>query len=244
MSNIVARLSTDGIFYTVQGEGPLSGVPSLFVRLDVCNLKCKWGETICDAHYTSWNPSGTRVPLDELGSEVSAALAYNNCRHLVITGGEPALQAEVVRYLARLDDGYSIPLHSTIETNGTRFVENHGLSLICLSPKLRGSTPVGTQYEKAHERMRWQPDEIKKWMRTPYYFKFVINTPEDVVEVQTILKDVDQLLEPEHVLFMPQGINSQELWERGRWVAEECKRLGVRFCPRIQIDLYGNKPGT
>src|SRR5688572_30464582 len=45
------KLSGDGAFYTLQGEGPTMGMPAVFVRLHVCNLKCEW----CDAWYT-WNP--------------------------------------------------------------------------------------------------------------------------------------------------------------------------------------------
>lgn len=238
-----ARLSTDGIFYTVQGEGILSGVPSLFVRLDTCNLHCKWGDVLCDAHYTSWAPSGSKIETDKLVDEVASQLLFRQCRHLVITGGEPALQPDVVQALtqrARLMD-----VHSTIETNGSKYVYAHGLSLICLSPKLRGSTPVGTPFEKAHERARWNPLVIRQWMNSaPYYFKFVINTEADIQEVRDLLAQVEQKLEPDHVLFMPQGIERNDLWERGRWLAERCKDLGVRFCPRIQIDLYGNQPGT
>lgn len=241
----MVRLSTDGMFYTVQGEGPLSGVPSVFVRLDTCNLKCKWGDTICDAHYTSWHPSGSLVALEELVEQVDQALAAANCRFLVITGGEPALQPDVVRRLAHEWMYEDSPVHTTIETNGTRYVEHHGLDLVCLSPKLKGSTPVGTRFEAVHERNRWKPDEIRKWMQSAdYYFKFVIDTEADIEEVQQLLAEVDQPLEPDHILFMPQGIDSQQLWEKGRWLAERCKALSVRFCPRIQIDLYGNKPGT
>ncbi len=235
------RLSKDGIFYTLQGEGPLSGVPSLFVRLDTCNLKCKWGDTICDAHYTSWNPSGSVEDLDKLQADVATALREKGCKHLVITGGEPTLQPDAVRALALTPTLW----HSTLETNGTRFVPDHHVDLICLSPKLSSSTPVGTAFEKVHERNRWQPDVIRQWMESSaYYFKIVIDQEKDVSEACHMLAEVGQALEPEHVLFMPQGIDSATLWERGRWLAEVCKELGVRFAPRIQIDLWGNRPGT
>lgn len=238
-----ARLSTDGIFYTLQGEGPLIGIPSVFVRLDNCNLKCKWGATICDAHYTSWTPSGTGLPVSELIERVINELVWRQCQHLVITGGEPALQPLVVQELARMARHSKV--HTTIETNGTIFVPHHGLDLICLSPKLSGSTPVGTKYEKVHTRNRWKPDVIKQWMASaPYYFKIVIDSPEDIEEAVACLGEVGQALEPHHVLFMPQGIDAATLWERSRWLAEKCKELGVRFTPRIQVDIWGNQPGT
>lgn len=252
---LTALVSKDRVFYTLQGEGPLMGMPSLFVRLDVCNLKCRWGDTYCDAFYTSWEPSGERVPGNQLWDEVRKALDAHPATGLVITGGEPALQPDVVRMLTRNVEERNVrlalPFHqrvrmTTLETNGTKYIADHGLTLVCLSPKLSTSTPVGSQYEKVHERNRWQPDVIRQWMQdgVEYYFKFVVDTPRDLDEVGAMLRDVNQPLDPERVCLMPQGTDSKVLWERGRWLAEECKRLGVRFAPRLQIDLWGNTPGT
>jgi 7-carboxy-7-deazaguanine synthase len=241
--NAETRLSTDGIFFTLQGEGPLVGTPSIFVRLDTCNLHCKWGNTLCDAHYTSWDPSGAKVITADLCKSILDAMRDHKCKHVVITGGEPALQAETVRAIQSTVD--LAGGQCTIETNGTIFVPGfHGL--VCLSPKLMTSTPVGTPFEKVHERNRWKPEVIRRWISShQYYFKFVIDREEDVEEVLALLKEVDQVLpDPAHVVFMPQGITAEEIWLRGRWVAEECKRLGVRFSPRLQIDIWGNKPGT
>lgn len=238
------RLSSDGVFYTVQGEGPLAGVPSVFIRLDTCNLHCKWGDVLCDAHYTSWNPSGSVQTMQDVIALVQAQFRERACRHLVITGGEPALQPNAVMVLAEYMRRWRG--HTTLETNGTRYIPDHALDLICLSPKLRGSTPTGTPFEQAHERQRINNDVLDKWMTdgTPYYFKFVINDESDIEEAREVLRGVHQRLTPEHVLFMPQGIDAADLWQRGRWLAERCKDLYVRFAPRLQIDLYGNKPGT
>jgi 7-carboxy-7-deazaguanine synthase len=242
------RVSSDGVFYTVQGEGPLVGVPSLFVRLDACNLKCRWGETVCDAYYTSWAPQGQAVALEELTRQMAAQVAAHAVRHLVITGGEPALQPRAVCALAAAFKAQVPAGHVTIETNGTLRVPGAAevLDLVCLSPKLSSSVPTGTKWEKVHARNRLRPEVLRWWreLGVPYYFKIVIDAPADVAEAVALLEQVGQALEPEHVLFMPQGIASDVLWERGRWVAAECKRLGVRFTPRIQIDLWGNTPGT
>lgn len=241
-----ARLSSDGLFYTLQGEGPFVGVPSVFVRLNVCNLKCKWGETLCDAKYTSWNPQGgTVLKTRELLDRLEGKMLEHQCWFVVLTGGEPTLQPDVVQAIGcRV---HSLNSHTTLETNGTRFVPTSQMDLVCLSPKLRGSTPVGTPYEKVHERNRWNPEAVRAWMESeiPFYFKFVIDSEADIDEACQMLDEVEQPVgDAEHVLFMPQGVNAAQLWERGRWLAERCKDLGVRFTSRMQIDLWGDKPGT
>ena len=56
------------IFYSLQGEGALSGVPSVFVRTSGCNLRCAW----CDTPYASWNPEGTTMRVDNIVAAVQS----------------------------------------------------------------------------------------------------------------------------------------------------------------------------
>ena len=71
------------IFYSVQGEGSLAGVPSIFVRTSGCNLRCRW----CDTPYASWHPEGTDWDVMALAHAASESGAH----HAVITGGEPLI---------------------------------------------------------------------------------------------------------------------------------------------------------
>ncbi|MFM8982025.1 MAG: 7-carboxy-7-deazaguanine synthase QueE, partial [Spartobacteria bacterium] len=71
------------IFYSVQGEGELTGVPSVFIRTSGCNLRCRW----CDTPYASWNPEGTEMSIDQILAEVEKHPAA----HVVLTGGEPVV---------------------------------------------------------------------------------------------------------------------------------------------------------
>src|ERR1700730_16122971 len=76
------------LFYSIQGEGSLVGVPSVFIRTSGCNLRCRW----CDTPYTSWNPEGEELDLDTILSRVRAFPAA----HAVVTGGEPMIAPKVV----------------------------------------------------------------------------------------------------------------------------------------------------
>src|SRR5580692_3834951 len=77
------------IFYSVQGEGSLVGVPSVFVRTSGCNLRCSW----CDTPYTSWHPEGADLSIDQIATQVAG---YPRARHVVLTGGEPMIAPRVV----------------------------------------------------------------------------------------------------------------------------------------------------
>src|SRR5215831_18622011 len=112
------------IFYSLQGEGSLVGVPSVFVRTSGCNLRCSW----CDTPYTSWRPEGTDLTLDQILDEVDAHPA----RHVVVTGGEPMIAPDILALTQRLR---ARNLHITIETAGTVF-EPVACDLMSISPKL------------------------------------------------------------------------------------------------------------
>src|ERR1700735_4981707 len=78
------RMRIAEIFYSVQGEGSLVGVPSIFVRTSGCNLRCSW----CDTPYTSWNPEGDELSIENI---LDRAAVYTAARHVVLTGGEPMI---------------------------------------------------------------------------------------------------------------------------------------------------------
>src|SRR5580704_17941009 len=83
------------IFYSVQGEGILAGVPSVLVRTSGCKLRCSW----CDTPYTSWKPEGEDLTLDAI---IDRATAFPAARHVVITGGEPMIAQGVAELSERL----------------------------------------------------------------------------------------------------------------------------------------------
>ena len=113
----------------MQGEGLLTGTPSVFVRASGCNLRC-W---FCDTPYASWTPEGEDLSVDEILAQVER----HDCRHVVITGGEPMLFAELIPLTAALR---AAGRHITIETAGTLYLPVQ-CDLMSISPKLANSTP-------------------------------------------------------------------------------------------------------
>jgi 7-carboxy-7-deazaguanine synthase len=221
------------IFYSVQGEGVLLGVPSVFIRASGCNLRCVW----CDTPYTSWAPEGTALTVDEIIARVRTFPA----RHVVVTGGEPMLFEEIVPLTERL---HSLGLHITIETAGTVYRQGR-CDLMSVSPKLANSTPHAREQGRwvaAHERLRHQPETIRQLIAgREYQLKFVVSGAEDMAELKRAAAEAGA--DAAHVVLMPEGTDRETLAERGRWLAQECLREGFRFSPRLHVDLWGDERG-
>jgi 7-carboxy-7-deazaguanine synthase len=218
------------LFYSVQGEGSLVGVPSIFVRTSGCNLRCAW----CDTPYTSWKPEGAELSLDRIVDEVQAHAA----KHVVITGGEPMIAPEIIPLTERLRE---LGLHITVETAGTVF-QPVACDLMSISPKLANSTPQDG-WAAQHERVRKTVYALSRLMaRFDYQLKFVVASAGDLVEVRALVAKLGA--DRSRVILMPEGVDREVLRERGVWLAEMCKAEGFRFSPRLHIELYGNRRGV
>jgi 7-carboxy-7-deazaguanine synthase len=223
------------IFYSIQGEGILSGVPSAFVRTTGCPLRCTW----CDSPYTSWEPAGETLSVDA----ILARLSEYPTRHVVVTGGEPVVAAGIEELCDRLRQEH---YHITLETAAVVF-KPLPIDLASLSPKLASSTPHtrdGGRFALRHDEQRLRPQVIRDFLaHASCQLKFVVDRPEDIEEIQQLLGQLPPV-DPNTVLLMPQGLTRDELAERAGWVAELCKSHGFRYCPRLHIELYGNQRGT
>jgi 7-carboxy-7-deazaguanine synthase len=222
------------IFYSVQGEGSLVGVPSIFIRTSGCNLRCSW----CDTPYASWQPEGEELSIEEIAERIAAYPAS----HVVVTGGEPMIAPSLGDLSRQLR---SMGLHITIETAGTVFAELE-CDLMSISPKLANSTPHerdGGRWAAQHERLRWQPEVIRRLIdRYPYQLKFVIAEPGDAAEVERICSALGATVK--QVVLMPEGTTRERIQEKGLWLAEICKTKGYRYSPRLHIDLWGDRRGV
>ncbi len=234
------------IFHTLQGEGVSMGVPSVFVRSSLCNLHCTW----CDTDYT-WNWEGTPwqhetgvkyskedyiVSLET--SEVAELVASYGCKNIILTGGEPLLQqpawAEMIQHLRAQDPSYRFE----VETNGTQIPSEFMSGAVDqwnVSAKLSNS---GNE-----EKLRIKPDALRNFAgRENAWFKFVIQSAEDLTEVQHLEKTY--ALPKDKILLMPEGRTEQALQQKRLWLADICRDQGYRFSDRLHIQLWGSKRGV
>ena len=225
------------IFHSLQGEGELTGMPSVFVRTSGCNLRCNW----CDTPYASWQPEGTQLTPEAIVAEVIKFPA----KHVVLTGGEPMI-APGIHELAFLlkERGH----HITIETAATVRPRGIACDLASLSPKLAHSAPdarLDDTWRKKHEELRWQPEVVADWIAAgDYQLKFVVGSAGDVAEIETMIRDTGCGIPASKVMLMPEGTTVETLRAKAAWLGELCKARGYRYAHRLHIELYGNKRGT
>jgi 7-carboxy-7-deazaguanine synthase len=238
------------LFYSIQGEGKRTGYPSFFIRTNLCNLRCKFsGGNLCDTPYTSWDFENA----DNLGdlriSEIIDEYKKYNSPDIVITGGEPTIQGKELISLCseikQLDKNITI----TLETNGTFFDEYAGnIDLVSISPKLKSSVPLNSEFEKGHEKNRINLKALKSYHelnqkdKLDIQWKFVVNGKEDIEEIKLLQKEIG--FENKDVFLMPEGISEKDLSEKRLTVVELCKEHNYNYTDRLHITLWGNKRGV
>ena len=205
------------IFYSLQGEGISLGKPVVFVRLSGCHLRCVW----CDTKYTWPLSSGEKMTLAEIVKEIKKFPA----KHIVITGGEPLLQQDELKKLLEKLPGYYVEMETSGDIKPTlgKLIDHYNCS-----PKLSSA--------------KNQNFSLKKFPKSKTWYKFVIDNEAELKEVKKMMKDHN--IDKDRVILMPQGIDTKELSERSKWLAEICKKENFRFSPRMHIYIWGNTLGT
>jgi 7-carboxy-7-deazaguanine synthase len=249
---ILAQLDDNPeVFYSIQGEGISTGVPSIFVRCSGCNLQCYW----CDTQYT-WNWQGTPyqhandtperfAKVDRAASQVriqsgrlAELISALNCRQIIFTGGEPLLQqsglAEVAGLLRKSSTEYSFE----VETNGTvlpeadldRFIAGYNVSL-----KLSNSGLPAAQ--------RFRAEVIEWFAKSPRAsFKFVVSQERDADEIQHLADRY--LIAKQRIIVMPEASTQSELRSKRPALFQLCLARGWRFSDRLHVEIFGSLRGV
>lgn len=229
------RVSGDGVFYTLQGEGMTMGKPAAFLRLQHCNLNCNW----CDSWYTwderskefwtesmLWTVQETRDQISNVWGCDDPAVQ----RRLVVTGGEPLLQQQKISQLVAPMKDWAIE----IETNGTIMPAPELLSRCNFncSPKLSHS---GIPRAK-----RIRENVLSALNVVSTCFKFVVKDEQDIEEMHNDL--VDPLgLDRNKIVLMPEGVTGEEIAQNARRLVESAKRKGYRLLGRLHCELWGTE---
>jgi 7-carboxy-7-deazaguanine synthase len=243
--SLVLATTTPGepeIFASLQGEGPSMGKPCAFVRLSRCNLACEWCDTPYTWHFqgddrphrggTTYERQANQVSLTE--EDTAARIAALRKPRLVITGGEPLLQAPALaRMLALLPD-----VAIEVETNGTVAPPPALDALIHqynVSPKLAHS---GNAAELA-----LVPERLAHWAAEPRaFFKFVVAEPSQIEEVLDLAARF--AIPRSRIYLMAEGTDPWTLASREHWLAQLCLDNNLTLSKRLHIELYGDTRGT
>ncbi|WP_029601874.1 7-carboxy-7-deazaguanine synthase QueE [Halococcus hamelinensis] len=243
-SSETASFPINELFYSIQGEGKLAGVPSVFVRTSGCNLRC-W---FCDSYHTSWEPTHAWMDAEDIIEEVSS---YSQAAHIVVTGGEPLIHDELGKLINALDsEGY----HTTVETNGTIYRDT-SIGLASISPKLASSIPTPArdpkgdgEWAEKHEQQRTDMTALTRLIEDyPFQLKFVVTDSTDIDEITNLVERVRQQtsvrVRNQDILLMPEGQTENQIAKKREDVADLAMEHGYRYTPRLHVNLWNDEAG-
>jgi 7-carboxy-7-deazaguanine synthase len=203
------------IFYSLQGEGILIGVPTIFIRTTGCNLRCTW----CDTKYAY--EEGKEMTVEEIVTRVRDFRANYVC----LTGGEPLLQKDTTKLIQKLsDEGYQVSL----ETNGSISIEE----LPCLD-SLMISLDIKCPSSGMHEKMEFSNLEL---LSPNDQLKFIIEDERDYGYAKDIIINHNPVCS---IIMMPVG--GIDLKNLAEWVLRD--KLKVRVLPQLHKLIWGEKRG-
>ena len=214
------------IFYSLQGEGFLAGLPSIFIRLAGCPLRCKW----CDTKYAWDRTAGAHYTIEKILQMVQQW----PCDFVVITGGEPMINSELLQLARKLK---AAGKHITIETAGIAYVPDLPCDLMSISPKLSNSTPEDSKLAAIHENSRLDMAVLRELIDNyNYQLKFVVDSPDDLPEIRQTIEGTGNI--------DSKKVTRDELLAKSPMVAELCKQTGFAFSQRLHILLWNGQRGT
>lgn len=221
---------------TLQGEGISVGVPSTFIRLQGCTLKCVWCDTL-----SVW-PFGNEYSFEEIFQMFEKhgfIEKFNKGQHLILTGGSPLKQqGQLTNFIVEFHLKYGFTPYIEVENEAVLMPDLRFSSFVNQwnnSPKLANSG--------MKERVRLKPDIIKHMSNLPNsWFKFVIS---DSKEWDDIVKEyLPHIKSLNQIILMPEGQTQRELNSSREMVADLAIKVGVRFTDRLHITIWDKKTGV
>ncbi len=211
-----ARLRITEIFHSLQGESTRIGLPTVFVRLTGCPLRCTW----CDTEYSF--TGGESMSLDAILARVAA---YGT-PYVCVTGGEPLAQKECLTLLRALcDAGYSVSL----ETSGA-------LDVSAVDPRVSKIMDLKAPGSGEEDKNRW--DNLA-WLTPADELKLVLASEEDYLWARRVIAEhrlaerCTVLLSPVHGLLAPRQL--------AEWILRD--RLPVRMQVQLHKIIWGTERG-
>ncbi len=211
-----SRLRITEIFYSLQGESSFVGLPTVFIRLTGCPLRCGY----CDTAYAF--SGGEWMPVAEILQQIKQYNAKNIC----VTGGEPLAQRHCDELLTRLcDAGYQV----SIETSGSLDISN-------IDPRVNRIMDIKTPDSGEASKNKYANTE---YLNLQDEVKFVLCSRADYDWAKQIVEKY-HLLEKSQVLFSPvhSGIKPSDLAD---WIIQD--KLNVRFQFQLHKFLWNDEPG-
>ncbi len=209
-------LTVTETFFSIEGEGPFIGIPTFFIRLTGCNLRCEW----CDTKYSFYG--GTKREVDDLVQES----IRSGAKFVSITGGEPLLQKDVYPLMYKLLD---MDFKIILETSGSISVEE-----VPTEDNLIISMDIKTPSSKMVEHNLYQNIEL---LGNKDYLKFVIADDKDF---EFSVGVMEKYPFDGEIIFQPEGGTNL------KWLVEKVleNRLNVRVLPQLHKLIWGERRGV
>ena len=213
----MTQLKIFEIFYSLQGESSRMGLPTIFIRLSGCPMRCHY----CDTAYAF--QGGSMMGIED----IMASIKQYDTRYVTVTGGEPLAQKEVIHLLKTLaDSNYEV----SIETGG-------GLSIKEVDPRIKIILDIKTPESGEEKKNHWENLDM---ISLKDEIKFVLCSREDYDWAKKIL-DQYKLIQKCSVLFSP-VYQKLDVTDLGDWILKD--QLHVRMQIQLHKLLWGEKPGV
>lgn len=222
---------------SIQGEGINIGHPAAFLRLQGCTLSCRW----CDSRevWRFGNPYSF-PELFQLMEEADLINKFRKGQHLVLTGGSPLKQQDVLaKFLHDLVYKYELEdMYIEIENEAVLRPSREMISFVnCWnnSPKLTDS---------GNKVIRYNTEALIELSSLPNsWFKFVIGTEDEWKEIYEFYIRPGHIFKYQ-VILMPEGQTREEINAKREMVIDLAVREGVRYCTREHIQVWDKKTGV